>query len=583
MLPQKEIESSSVLRLIQQYLHENGLQESLHSLQQETGVALSGIDGNALETICQSVTNGQWDVVLRRVQPLALPRPLVRLLYEQIFYELAAGGQWNAAKHLANESPAMLEMRDHEPTRYANVLRVLGAGPAELLRNGGSALMSMGSDPARRRIRREEIANGLREVLDLVPKSRLLTLLGQSLKWQQYQGLMPWSSTSYDLYMGVDASAPGRSDKEDVPPRAMTGKVRLGKKSYPTVASFSYDGAWLVTGSVDGFIEVWDPNTCKHRIDLEYQQKQEMMMHENTILSLAFSPDSEMVASGCAAGEIKIWKIRTGTLLVHYPSAHSGPIKGLCFGMNGTHVYSGSTDGTARLHGLRSGNTLRDYTGHAGEVTCVTLSRRKDMARSSSSSSSSSSDGSNNSDSSDGERLITGSIDGTVRVWNTRTATCLRVFTTTQLRPPNDEEDQERDDAGITYEIYDIRTIPKLRSNEEHVIVCNGTSSIYMLNVETGVVTHAFSCVPSERKPNNFDRITCLGCTSRGQHFQCLVGEKRVVTMDILDDGSLVSTQNDGIKVTEKEKYVCHHIVCHPHRNVMATSGTDGCLRLWSS
>jgi WD40 repeat-containing protein SMU1 len=257
-LPQKEIESASVLRLIQQYLHENNLHTSLSSLQTETGITLSGIDTTSLDSLCKSIKTGHWDVVLRRVQSLTLPRPLVRLLYEQIFYELAANGQWNAAKHLANESPAMLEIRDHEPKRYADVLRVLGAGPQELLRGGHStSMMSMGSDPARRRIRREEIATTLRESMDAVPKSRLLTLLGQSLKWQQYQGLMPWSSTSYDMYMGIDASAPGRSDKEDVPPRQMSGKVRLGKKSYPTVACFSHDGSWLVTGSVDGFVEVW--------------------------------------------------------------------------------------------------------------------------------------------------------------------------------------------------------------------------------------------------------------------------------------------------------------------------------------
>jgi WD40 repeat-containing protein SMU1 len=56
-----------------------------------------------------------------------------------------------------------------------------------------------------------------------------------------------------------------------------------------------------------------DPTTCKHRVDLEYQSKQNMMMHESTILCLGFSPDSEMLASGCSDGMLKIWRIRTGT------------------------------------------------------------------------------------------------------------------------------------------------------------------------------------------------------------------------------------------------------------------------------
>jgi WD40 repeat-containing protein SMU1 len=583
-LPPKEISSQSVLKLIQQYLHENSLHQALGTLQQETGVLLSGLDSHSLDEVCGFIKQGQWDIVLRRVQPLSLPRPLVRLLYEQIFYELAATGQWSAAKHLANESPAMLEIRDHEPKRYADVLRVLGSGPQELLRGGGgSGIMSMGSDPARQRIRREEIAAGLRQALDVVPKSRLLTLLGESLKWEQYSGLMPWSSTSYDMYMGIDESAPGRSDKEDLPPRTMTGKIRLGKKSYPTLACFSHDGTWLVTGSIDGFIEVWDPTTCKHRIDLEYQQKQQMMMHENTILSLSFSPDSEMLASGCSGGSIKIWRIKTGVLLIQYPQAHHGPVQSLSFGMNGTQVYSGSTDGTARVHGLRSGNTLRDYVGHQGEVNCICLVRRNDSASHSSSHQESS--GSN------GERLVTGGVDGSVKVWDTKTATCLKTFTTLQLRPnamqeENDnikDEDVDLTKEGVIHPITDIWCVSRHVPNT--FVVCNGTSHAYVLNTESNQIMQSFSCVPSNRKPSEYDSITSISSTSRGKFLQCLVGLRKIISMDTHDDGSLIngSTSREGIIVMEKEKYNCHHIVCHPHRNIMATSGTDGCLRIWSS
>jgi len=96
------------------------------------------------------------------------------------------------------------------------------------------------------------------------------------------------------------------------------------------VASGGGDGDWTA--------RVWDAATGKEIA---------RMTHDNTVWSVAFSPDSKYVVSGSSDKTARVWEAATGKEIARI--THDDFVQSVAFSPDGKYVVSGSNDKTARI------------------------------------------------------------------------------------------------------------------------------------------------------------------------------------------------------------------------------------------
>jgi WD40 repeat protein len=133
----------------------------------------------------------------------------------------------------------------------------------------------------------------------------------------------------------------------------------------------------------DNTIRIWDLRTGKEVVA--------PLRHSSNVLCTAFSHDGRLLASGGYDRVVKIWDAGTWKSLQGLPDPN-GAVQSVAFHPLDSRVLAwGGTDGTVKV-GNRTTEEIRTFHGHTSWVESVAFSP-------------------------DGEWLASGSLDGTVKLW----------------------------------------------------------------------------------------------------------------------------------------------------------------------
>ncbi|GAB4531024.1 MAG: hypothetical protein Tsb0014_14200 [Pleurocapsa sp.] len=154
--------------------------------------------------------------------------------------------------------------------------------------------------------------------------------------------------------------------------------------------AFSHDGHILATGDSNGEICFWSVEGRK--LLKTYRE------HAGWVFSLAFSPDGRMLASASSDGSIKLWDLERN-LCLHTLLGHHQRVRCVVFHPQGYSLASASSDHTIKLWDVSTGRCWQTLVGHKNYVWSVVFSP-------------------------DGKMLASGSEDKTIKLWNLTTGKC---------------------------------------------------------------------------------------------------------------------------------------------------------------
>ncbi|NCP86288.1 hypothetical protein GW781_06205 [bacterium] len=121
-----------------------------------------------------------------------------------------------------------------------------------------------------------------------------------------------------------------------------------------TTVAFSPDGKWLAAADGQGEVILWDTTTWQ-------EQTRKLNAHAGVIWSVAFSPDSRLLASGGEDNLAKTWNTPDLSAAQTF-SGHRKLLEAVAFSPDGSRLATASDDRSAKVWDVASGAEIVSFT-----------------------------------------------------------------------------------------------------------------------------------------------------------------------------------------------------------------------------
>ena len=315
--------------------------------------------------------------------------------------------------------------------------------------------------------------------------------------------------------------------------------------------AFSPDGELFATGETSGEVRLWHAATVNQVLLLQG--------HTDWVRSVTFSYDGKTLATGSTDKTVKLWDVRTGKCL-NTLRGHSSRVYSVKFSPDSQTLASSSADTTVKLWDVCTGKCLRTLRGHTNQVWSVTISPN-------------------------GTTLISGSNDTTVKLWDIRTGECLHTLRghtnrvwSIAISPDGKTLVSGSDDT--TVKLWDIRTGECLRTLQGHI------DRVWSVAISPDGTTLISGSVDTTVKLWDIHTGECLKTLQ--EH------SSQIYALAINPDGiTLISSSADtAVKLWDVRTGECSHtlqghsfgmhsVAISSNNTILASSSDDTRVKLW--